>query len=395
MKEVLFNFNPWWESQWSFDSIIREKYFSKLVSSVELRDIIFLIGIRRVGKTTLMKELINDLLQKGISSNNILYISCEHPIFDKYTILEVISEFKTLFSHDNTEKLYLFFDEIQFKEDFERELKILYDNYESLKIFCSGSSASILRDKKAFLTGRQRTFEIEPLDFKEYLSFRNYSIKSSMPHLTKSYFDEYLRFGGMPEYVLKRDSDYLLQLIDTILQKDIVSFHSIKNSKLVRDLFILLCERVGKQLSYTKLSKVLGVSVDTIMTYVSYFEDSYLISIVEKATPSLNERKRAQKKIYITDHGMRNILVGFRDIGAIYENVVFNKIKSHSPGYYLTKDGREIDFVFDDVAIEAKFKNQISEEDTSPLISSKFKTKLLAKDYTFFLEDEFPQVSRF
>jgi len=290
MKEILYQFNPRWENpKYEYSPIIRDKYFSKLKSNLNNKEIIFLIGLRRVGKTTLIKQLIQEL-SKNIESKYILYLSCEHPKFEDKTLIEIVDEYRGYFNLKREEQIYVFFDEVQLKENFERDLKILHDCEDKIKVFCSGSSSTILKDKKAYLTGRQRTFEIEPLDFNEYLKFKNQEVKISEEYRYKELFLNYMKSGGMPEFVKNKDPEYLLNLIDTILYKDIVSYYGLKNQKLIRDLFILLCERIGKTLSYNKLSKILGISVDTVSQYVSYFEETFLIYIVHKHSKTLNER---------------------------------------------------------------------------------------------------------
>lgn len=388
MKETLYQFNPWWEDkEHKLNLFVRDRYLIKLRQYLEIKDIIFLIGIRRVGKTSLMKQLIFEILNSGINSKNILYLSCEHPKFNDFNLIEIINEYRSYFNITRDEKVYVFFDEVQLKIDFERDLKIIYDTEKNIKIFASGSSATLIKDKKAYLTGRHRTLEIEPLNFEEYLIFVNKNVKISESYLYKQLFLDYLKIGGMPEYVLNNDPEYLINLIDSIIYKDIIGNYNLKNPKLIKDLFILLCERVGKPLSYTKLANILGVSVDTVSQYISYFEETFLIYIVNKYSSSLNEKVRSQKKIYIADVGLRNILVGFKDLGAIYENLVFIKIKSDSPEYYF-KDGKEVDFVLKSLntAIEAKFKEKISDLDLQNLNELDFEKKILAKDYTFFIE---------
>ncbi len=386
MKTTLFQFNPWWENkEFTHKSIERTRYSQKLIKSLDIKDIIFLIGLRRVGKTTLMKQLIQHLL-KTVEPNHILYISCEHPAFDDKNLIDIIDEYRGYFQIRRDEKIFVFLDEIQLRTGFERDLKILYD-HEEIKIYCSGSSATLIRDKKAYLTGRHRFIEIEPLDFNEFLVFKDIKIAESEKYLYKEIFIEYMKTGGLPEYVLNRDPEYLLNLIDSVLYKDIVSVYGLKNPKIIRNLFILLCERVGKPLSYNKLSKVLGISIDTVMQYVSYFEESFLVYIVNKYAKSLNERIRAPKKIYMADVGLRNIIVGFRDIGAIFENLVFLRIKKDKVNYYITDDGREIDFFIKekDLLIEAKFKDKIEDVDLAAIDMAKVKNKIVAKDYSFFI----------
>jgi len=269
-----------------------------------------------------------------------------------------------------------------YKKDFNQELKNLYD-LENVKIFASSSSASLLRDKKAFLTGRTRTIEIEPLDFKEFLLFKNYSVKKSEKYILEKYFEEYMEYGGMPEYVLTKDPNYITNLVDSIIYKDIIALHNLKNSSVIKDLFKLLCERVGKQVSYNKIANVLGIHKDSVKDYITYFEDSYLFYLIEKDARSLNERIKDNKKIYCSDVGIKNVTAGFKDLGAIYENLVFLKIKKENPRY-IKKDGIEIDFKTKDTLIEAKYKREMDKKQKELFESIKIKIKILAGGVDFF-----------
>jgi len=310
-------------------------------------------------------------------------MSLEHPIALETSILDFVESFRKIHGIPKKDKIYLFFDEVQYKEGFERELKILNDN-ENVKIFASGSSASLIKDKKAFLTGRHNDILVEPLDFKEFLIFKNIKIKESEKYLYDKHFKEYMELGGMPEYVLKEDSEDIINLVDDIIYKDIVGKHNIKNTKSIKELFLLLCERSGKNLTYNKLSKVLGLNVDTVKDYISFFEEAFLIHLVYKHERSLNARIKSPKKIYIADVGIRNVFTGFKDFGAVFENLVFLKIKDKNPRYYY-ENNKEIDFIYNNTAVEAKFKKPTKEE-LKTLEQSKFKNKIVAKNWEFFLQ---------
>jgi hypothetical protein len=163
----------------------------------------------------------------------------------------------------------------------------------------------------------------------------------------------------MPEYVLTRDLSYLQNLIDSIIHKDIIAMHKIKNIQVVKDFYRLLMERSGKQLSLNKIAKILSIGVDTARRYLSYFEDNYLIYTIEKYG-KLNERLKNPKKIYASDIGLKNIATGFRDKGAIFENLVFLHIKNKSPSY-VSSAGIEIDFITKDkFLIEAKYNSVLN-----------------------------------
>ena len=143
MKTTLFQFNPWWENkEFTHKSIERTRYSQKLIKSLDIKDIIFLIGLRRVGKTTLMKQLIQHLL-KTVEPNHILYISCEHPAFDDKNLIDIIDEYRGYFQIRRDEKIFVFLDEIQLRTGFERDLKILYDHDGSSRLNILASRLSL------------------------------------------------------------------------------------------------------------------------------------------------------------------------------------------------------------------------------------------------------------
>lgn len=385
MEQILHQFNPWWEGDFSAEGIRRPKYLQPFLEETKQNHITIITGLRRVGKTTLIKQTIAELL-KETSPRTILFISLEHPAFDNHPILEIVEKFRTIQNLTRKEKIYLFFDEIQYKPGFERELKILHD-HENVKIFISGSNSLILKDKKAFLTGRNKPFLVEPLDFDEYLLFNEVSIRKSESYLYKKHFQDYLELGGMPEYVLTRNKGKVTSLVDDIIYKDIVAKHGVKNINKLRELFLLLCERVGKRLTYNKIAHILEIKTDTVMSYISYFEEVFLIYQVSRYAKSLNEVIKSPKKIYISDIGIKNVFVGFRDLGALFENLVFLKIKHLTPKYYY-ENNKEIDFIIGKKAIEVKFKEKIDRKETLFLKNLKFKEKIIIKNYEDFLRLE-------
>ena len=355
MEQILYKLNPWWETDFHTKSIPRPKYRDKLSRLIPSRDIVLLTGLRRVGKTTIIKQIIEELLRE-VRPELIFYVSLDAYGLEKYSIHEIVTRYRTIHRLGLDRQIYVFLDEIAFKEDFQRELKDFYDN-ENIKIYASASSASILRDRKAYLTGRTRTVEILPLDFEEFLVFRNAKVKTADAYLLENYFMEYMQTGGLPEYVLTGDIVYLSELVDSILYKDIIAFHNIKDPAIVKDFFRLLMERAGKVLTLNKMAKILGISLDTVRRYMEYFRETYIVYTVERCG-KLNQRLRTGKKLYAGDVGLKNMATGFRDRGAVFENMVYLKIKQHDP-CYIYEDGNEIDFFFKDTLMEVKFGKEL------------------------------------
>ena len=380
MEVVLYKSNPWWEETYSFNGHRRDKYLKVLESWLENRDIVFLTGLRRVGKTSLLKNFISTLIHEhSVAPEHIFYISLDLYVLDDYSISEIVDAYRKIHKLPSKQKVYLFLDEVTSKESYQKELKNFYD-LENVKIFASSSSASLLKDKNAYLTGRQRILEVMPLDFYEYLMFKEIQIKKADKHLWESYFEEYMQDGGMPEYVLTSDVTYLQNLIDNIINKDIIAHYHIRNNQIVKDFYKLLMERSGKQLSFNKIATILDISVDSAKRYYHYFEETYLIYSIEKYG-KLNEKIKGVKKIYASDVGLRNVTIGYRDKGAIYENLVFLKIKDYAPSY-LYVDGIEIDFITKSgILIEAKYNSKLNEKQQKLFDSFKAKEKYVLNGY--------------
>lgn len=360
MEALFYKSNPWWEEPFVLNAIQRDIYLNELREYIDNKDIIFLTGLRRVGKTTLLKGVVNLLLHvKKIEPKHIFYISLDLYALEGLSIADIVTAYRKLHKLPSSQMIYLFFDEVTSKKSYQQELKNLYD-LGGVKIFASASSASLLKDSQAFLTGRQRLVEVMPLCFEEYLQFKNIVIKKADEHLVESYFEEYMKDGGMPEYVLTGDISYLSNLIDNIIYKDIIAYHKIKDEQIVKDFFKLLMERSGKQLSLNKMAHILNIGVDTARRFQSYFEETYLIYTLEKHG-KLNERLRHPKKIYAGDVGIRNLITGYRDKGAIFENLVYLKLKSKNL-HYVYEGGNEIDFITDDeTLIEVKYHSVLND----------------------------------
>ena len=382
MEQVLYKLNPWWEVDFHTKSVPRPKYQNKLSKLLPMRDIVLLTGLRRVGKTTIIKQIVEELLRK-VKPELIFYVSLDAYGLEKYSIHEIVTRYRTIHRLGLDQKIYVFLDEIAFKEDFQKELKDFYDN-ENIKIYASASSASILRDKKAYLTGRTRTIEILPLDFEEFLVFRNPKIKTADAYLLENYFMEYMQTGGLPEYVLTGDIVYLSELVDSILYKDIIAFHNIKDSAIVKDFFRLLMERAGKVLTLNKMAKILGISLDTVRRYMEYFKETYIIYTVERCG-KLNQRLRTGKKLYAGDVGLKNMATGFRDRGAVFENMVYLKIKQNDP-CYIYEDGNEIDFFFKDTLMEIKFGKELKGKQLRLFEKIPAKKKIIVSEWQEYMK---------
>jgi len=382
LAEELYKFNPWWEADsYQPDFIPRPNYTDYLQKNLDNADIVILTGIRRVGKTTLMKLLITELL-KTVEPRFIFYASLDSLTLEKFAISELLREYRKIHSLRLADKVFLFFDEVAYRPKIHQELKNLYDT-EKLKIFASSSSTSILRDTRGLLTGRARFMEVLPLDFTEYLSFKKVQPRVAERYLLEKHFEEYMRTGGIPEFVLTGDVSYLDNLIESVIHKDIVAFHGIRDVSGIKDFFRLLMERAGKPFTISKVAKILGGSPDTMRRYLDFFAQTFLVYTIERCG-KLNERLRSPKKLYAADVGIRNHVTGYRDKGAIFENLVFLKIKHKNP-CYVQKNGTELDFLAEGMLFEVKLESEFTAKQKALFDSFKAKKKTLIQGLDDFL----------
>ncbi len=375
---LFFQYNPWWEGDFNIDHIVkRDQVLESLYPLMTIPEVLILTGLRRVGKTTTMKCLIHYLLhQMKVAPEFCFYVSMDDYQLSKMNLIEVIDAYRKVKKISVKQQIYVFLDEITYADQFQIQLKNLYDKG-NVKCVVSSSSSSILKDDSAALTGRKRVIEVNPLNFEEYLKFKNIIISRADEALLDAYFMDYMQVGGMPEYVLHGEREYLVNLIDDIIMKDIVGYHGLRNHSVVRDFFVLLMERTGKQASINKIARILNISPDTAKRYLAMFEETYLIHLVPRYGKT-NETLLSAKKIYATDIGMRNVIVGFRDKGAIFENIVFMKIKDKKPSY-LYVSGQEIDFIFDQTLLEVKYHRALEGKQLVAFEDYQAKEKIVVK----------------
>ena len=383
MKKLFYTFNPWWDEGYVFEIKNRAKYLKKISEDMDSKDILLLAGLRRVGKSSIMKLVIGDLIKNGMDKTRILFVSLDDFLFNDKSIFGIIDEYRLLHKIKMEEKIYLFLDEVTYKDKWQQQLKNIYDRG-NVKIIAGSSSSSIFVDENAYLTGRSRVIEVKPLDFDEWLVFKAIKLKAVDSDLMKVYFDDYLREGGMPEYVIKNDRAYIQNLVEQLIYKDIIAKHNIKMKSVIQDLFLLLMERSGKQLSINNIGNILNITPSNAKRYIEYFEDTFLIALIRKYGKT-NEKITSQSKLYTGDVGIRNAYTGYRDKGAVFENYVYLKIKEKNP-YYYAEDGIEIDFITDryfgeQYLIECKYNSELTRKQRDLFERLKVKNKIILNGY--------------
>jgi len=371
IDEVLLRYNPWWSKEYQSPGILRQSYIDEVLRLLKRERIVILFGLRRVGKTTIMRQLVARLLG-SMNPDRILFAGIDHPELERTPLYELLREFRRINGLKSSQEVVLFLDEVHSRTGFEKELKAIYDLEEKVKLIASGSSGLVVKQKSSHLVGRYRSIKVNPLTFGEFLLFKGEGPDPSEAQLMEKFADNYILDGGIPEYVLSSDQDYVSELVSNIIYRDISAVYGVKDPKLLKDLYFLLMQRVGKKISYSKLARLIGVGDDAVKRYVGYFEEAFLLHIVEKeGTP--NERKYGPKKCYSPDNGICSIISGASDSGPLAENSVYLKLRDRFEPRYFERGGIEVDFLCGKMAYEVKYKSRVSDEEVGGLKSLKRK----------------------
>lgn len=366
-KQTYFSLNPWWENKDFEVGFPRKEYLEKILTRFDRPQIEIVVGSRRVGKTTFLKQIIKRQIGTGIEKEKVFYLSCDHPQALGISITKHLENFRQIFSLRRNESTLLFLDEVQESPNWEIELKSLYDT-ERLKIVCSGSTSALIKSHGGKLTGRQINTILYPLSFSEFLNFKEIEPNFSEGYLLSVQAENYLQIGGYPENVCKPSSEYLNALLDDIFLRDLLRLYPVKNLTVVKDLFKLLVSSVGTRLSFNKLANTLGISVDTVKNYIEYMENAFLVKKMNKWSTSYRQKVYSQKKIYLLDTGLKTLLTGEEDLGFKAENAVFVQFlrRGQEVGYF-AESQKELDFVVGDyenpLPVEVKYVDDLKFED--------------------------------
>ena len=328
---------------------VEREWLAAIDKYVKLPQAVVITGIRRAGKSTLLKQIINKYYQ-----DRCYFLNFE----DERLIDFKASDFNSLlelFMEIYGERKVFFLDEIQNVEKWELFVRRMYDR--GYKFFITGSNASLLsREIGNRLTGRYLPVHLFPFSFGEFLSFKgqkvspqSFSVTSQRSRVKKS-FNEYLKWGGMPEYLKYKNIDLLKGVYDDILYRDIVARYDIKDVKALRELALFFMSNRGSLFTYNKLKQFLGLgSVNTAKSYTGYLENSFLLFVVNQFSYSLKKQSISAKKAYAVDNGMLQA-VSFQfseNRGKYLENLVYVELKRRGLEiyYYKTSGGFEVDFI--------------------------------------------------
>lgn len=332
--------------------------FKKIEPYLESPEALIITGMRRTGKTTLLKYL-----QGLFPERSVLSLDLENPLNRKYFEEENYERIKASLAAlglDFGRRPVLLLDEIQFQKNLPSVAKYLAD-HAGVKFVMTGSAGFYIRNLfSETLAGRKYLFELDPLTFGEFLRFKESrldiprdpkEVTAALVEAVSPLYDEYLAYGGFPGVVLKSSPEEKRLALDDIFtsyfNQEVVQFGDFRRNTAVRDLILLLAARTGTRLDVQKLSRELGLARQTIYDYLAFLEGTFFISLVRPFTSSVNGEIRKMPKIYLCDPGLAGRLARL-DAGALFETGVFQNLRADgSVRYYQRKRGPEIDFITD------------------------------------------------
>lgn len=340
MEKTLIRQNPQWNGK-AFDNLYPRDIMNNLLKKKNMRHVQILTGVRRCGKSTVFKLLINDLLQDDKDGKSILVLNLDDPQFipfwdDSAKLYNIV---------ENAEKLtgikvkYLFLDEVQHLTDWEIFVKSAYDNNVFDKIYITGSNSQLLQNRfSALLSGRYFENEVRPFSLSEVFRAKGFvsllDCYSRIPQVLRV-MDEVLSTGSFPEILLTEMEEEIRQELlksyfDSIVQKDCIIYNGIRDTHLFYRLVNYLMQNVGSRFSMSAIAKALKSNENTITSYINFLCDSYICMDIRNFSYSLKETNRSLHKCYFIDNGLiaANVFRYSPQSGNALENLVYNELKN-------------------------------------------------------------------
>jgi len=346
--------------------LIERKLYGQIKPFLESKEALVITGMRRVGKTSLLQYI-----YEQIPDPNKILLDLENPLNQQYfeaTNYELVKSSLEFLGVDFNRKAYIFLDEIHLIKNLPRVLKYLIDHY-PVKFFLTGSASFYLKNLfTESLVGRKYLFELFPLDFEEFLRFKQsrLHLPGERSKIDRPLFDtlfplykEYLYFGGFPDVVLKKTLEEkkksLGDIFTSYFQLEVLRLGDYRKNDVIRNLILLLMQRIGSKVDLTKLASELGISRITLKEYLAFLEGTYFVKLVRPFSRSRDLEIRKIPKVYLCDSGLAGHHAQLGE-GNLFENNVFQNLRIRGEvNYYERKSGGEIDFILNKkIGLEVK-----------------------------------------
>lgn len=332
--------------------IFRDRYIERIKNFIDKPIVKILTGMRRVGKSTILKTIKNDVL-KDVPEENKIYMNFESFEYFEINNASSLKEYLNEKLEDQKGKVYFFFDEIQLVEDWEKVINALSVSFDS-DIYITGSNSKLISgDLATLLAGRYVEFEIQPFTFDEFSQIYN-KLNLSRDEL----FQKFIKIGGMPGlkyFKLEEEvsQKYLNDIYNTVLVKDVLNYNNIRDVDIFNRILSFVMQNIGATFSASAIKNYLksenrNISVDTVLNYLEYCNRAFVLKKVPRFDLEDKKLLKVDEKYYLTDHGFRQSM-GFsnlKDIEKTLENIVYIELISRGYDVKIGKvKDREIDFV--------------------------------------------------
>lgn len=336
--------------------IKRELYLEKIRRLINTEPIKIITGVRRSGKTYLLHSIKEELIERGISKENIFLISFESQKYNKIQNFMELDVCVNNLIKNTSGKIYLLFDEIQNIVSWEKSINSYRVDFDC-DIYITGSNSELLSGELATLiAGRYFHIDVYPFSFKEFLQYKKEINSIDVKNKELQLFNEYVKYGGMPSLQQVQGIDkfsYLEDIYSTILLKDIISRHNLRNAEILNRILTFIISNIGQPVSANGISKYLKhenlkVSADTVLNYLSFSKNACFIHEAKKENLKGKKVLKTNGKYYLVDHGFNQAIIGkdMENTGQILENIVYIELLRR--GYDVKVgdiNGREVDFV--------------------------------------------------
>ncbi len=370
---MIEKYNFHWQQGFFYDYPKKREIFSDLVREVGTKQIISLIGLRRTGKTTLLKQVIDYLIQdKGVKRERIIFFSFDE---EQPRIEDIIKDYETRTGKDilgMDDKVYVFLDEIQKLENWQNQAKYYYDNYRNIKFFVSGSSSLFIRKHvRESLAGRIYEFVLRPLNFREFLIFRNkeelIGKKKLMVESLKKEFAAYQKrqFIEIVNESEEKVSQYIKTMIEKVVYQDIPKIFPIDNEELLIRILKIVASNPGMLSDYESLSKEIGLSRVTLSNYFFYLEESFLLKKIYNYSRNALTSEKKMKKFYLSTTSFFPYLNNQIEESKLIENLLVTELNAKF--FWRTPQKHEVDIVLEKdgkaLPIEIKYSGNIARKE--------------------------------
>lgn len=334
--------------------VIRKQYLNRLIEAKDTEFIKVITGVRRSGKSTLLFMFKDHLLNNNVKEENIIHINFESARYDE------IKNYKDLYNYVKSKlskgKNYILLDEVQNIDSWEKTVNSINVDF-NVDIYITGSNAYLLSSELAtLLSGRYIEIKMYPLSFKEFLEFNNYDMTK-----IEDKFNEYLKYGGLPAITHIKDKPdlimtYLNDIYNTIVKKDVLERNKINDIALLENIIRYISSNIGSQISANKISDYLNSNKiveksnhQTVDNYLKMLENAFIVYKAERSDIKSKNILKTLGKYYIADTGLRNIILGFRNIdeGHLLQNVIYLELLRRG---YKVSIGKTLDYEVDFVA---------------------------------------------